>query len=213
MKLNKKRASEVIQRRVGLPLGLRLDRAAVGIRTTADQTIAREIERTFIAQAGEKEALKEMVLVVYGGAGPAHCCSFADLLGIKKILTTPFSPVFSAFGSSIMDVLHLYSETKPMLLFDGKEYASDTLFLNDQIEHLRAVALRDMRGEGFSSERIELYLEFIVRAEGDEKEVRVRLPYFLFQKKGDWAKIYKEFLNEYKRLTPSWIQAEKRSCL
>lgn len=70
------------------------------------------------------------------------------------------------------------------------------------MEHLRTVALRDMRGEGFSSEKIELYLEFSMRCEGDEEEVRVRLPYLLFQKKGDLVKIYKDFLNEYKRLHP-----------
>ena len=202
MKLNKKRASEVIQRRVGTPLGLNLEQAAMEIKNAADQTVAREIEKSLIARAGDKGILKDMVLMVYGGAGPTHCCAFADLLGIRRILTTPFSPVFCAFGSSIMDVLHLYSETKPMLLFDGKDYSDDYRSLNDRIEHLKTVALRDMRGEGFPSEKIEIYLEFIMRCDGDGEEGRVRLPYFLFHKKGDLVKIYKDFLIEYKRLHP-----------
>lgn len=202
MKLNKKRATDAIQRRVGTPLGLGLEQAATEIKKAADQTIAREIEKSLAARAGDHEILKKMVLMVYGGAGPTHCCGFADLLGIRTILTTPFSPVFCAFGSSIMDVLHLYSETKPVPLFDGKEFTDDYCSLNDRINHLKTIALRDMRGEGFSSEKVEIYLEFIMGCEGDDEEVRVRLPYLLFQKKGDLVKIYRDFLNEYKRLRP-----------
>ncbi len=201
MKLNRKRAAEVIQGRIGVPLGLNLQEAALEMRTCADRIIAKEIEKAFVAKAGKKERLKEMVLMVYGGAGPTHCCTFADLLGIEKILTTPFTPVFSAFGSSIMDVLHLYSETKPTLLFDGKDYTNSLSHLNDRIEHLRTVAFRDMRGEGFAPEKIEIYLEFFMSYGGDE-EVKLKLPYLIFQTKADLEKVCKDFANEHRRLYP-----------
>jgi len=202
MKLNKKRASEVIQNRVGSLLGKSLEQAAFEIKTCADQIIAKEIERIFIAKAREKEMLKDIVLMVYGGAGPTHCCGFSDLIGIKKILTSPFSPVFSAFGSSIMNVLHLYSETKPTSLFDGKDYTNEFSSLNDRIEHLRTIALRDMRGEGFSPEKTEIYLEFIMRCEGKEEEAKIKLPYLLFKNKADLEKICREFVKEYHQLYP-----------
>ena len=48
------------------------------------------------------------LLVVYGGAGPAHICDIASAAGLKKIVMTPFSAVFSAFSSLGMDVGHLY---------------------------------------------------------------------------------------------------------
>lgn len=203
MKLNKKRASEAIQDRIGTPLRLNLEEAAKEIKSRADQMIAKEVEKAFAAKAGKKGMLNDMVLMVYGGAGPTHCCAFADLLGIEKILTTPFSPVFSAFGSSIMDVLHLYSETKPTLLFDGKEYTNPFSFLNERIEHLRTIAFRDMRGEGFSPEKIEIYLEFFMSYRGDKEEIKLKLPYLQFQTKEDLEKIYKDFVKEHRRLHPN----------
>ena len=46
-------------------------------------------------------------------AGPAatHCCGYAEALGVERIITFPYSAVFSAFGSSTADVVHTPTPT------------------------------------------------------------------------------------------------------
>src|SRR5439155_14382187 len=82
--------------------------------------------------------------------GPAHACGIAEVAGIREILTVPFASVFSAFGASSADVRHTYVEP----VGAGVE------------EELKRRALRDMRGEGFAPDSVELEVEE-VRRDGD----------------------------------------------
>jgi N-methylhydantoinase A len=64
------------------------------------------------------------LLVVYGGAGPAHCCRTARAAGIKRIVITPFSAVFSAYSASGMDVGHIYYARVNMPFSETADFSS-----------------------------------------------------------------------------------------
>ncbi len=166
MKLNSEKAREVIEEKIARPLGLTVEEASLKVKNRIDQAMGSEIKKLKeqIWPGGENPPL-----VVYGGAGPAHCCDIAGVAGIGKIIITPFSPVFSAFASSSMDVGHLYSRRVDLLL----EKHAGLSVLNQHVATMEEEALRDMRGEGFSADQVTGELELFVQSGGGGPEVRL----------------------------------------
>ena len=97
MKLNLDKARTVVEEKIAKPLGISVEKAALAIKYRIDDVMGEEIKKlkqtTWPFDANP-------LLLVYGGAGPAHCCEIAWFAGIKKVIITPFSAVFSAFASS-----------------------------------------------------------------------------------------------------------------
>ena len=166
MKLNREKAQTVMEEKIARPLGLSVQEAAGRVKNSIDQAMGSGIKK-----------LKEQIwqgggdppLVVYGGAGPAHCCDIADVAGIGKIIITPFSPVFSAFASSSMDVGHLYSRRVDLLL----ENREGLRVLNRHVAAMQEEALRDMRGEGFSPDQVSSELDLLVQSGSGGPEVQL----------------------------------------
>ncbi len=79
-------------------------------------------------------------VLAFGGNGATHATGIAQAAGLHDVLTLPFSPVFSAFGASTADVRHVYEARAA----EADESA------------MRSRALRDMRGEGFSADDVEI---------------------------------------------------------
>ena len=165
MKLNKAKAMDVLKAKVAEPLNLSVETAAFKIKETVDATMGVEVRR-LRQEMGCKE---DPVLVFYGGAGPAHCCGIAETAGLKKIIITPFSAVFSAFSSSNMDVGHLYYRRVEMPL--GRD--SDFDKVEEAVGEMWLEAERDMRGEGFSKDRIDTGIELIVQPENGGPEIKL----------------------------------------
>ena len=92
-----------------------------------------------------------VTLLAFGGAGPLHAASIAEHAGIRRVLAFPFGSVFSAYGSSTTDVMHLYRDTH------GTPVASPGLAdaIESGTERMRSVAVKDMRGEGFRSDELD----------------------------------------------------------
>src|SRR5439155_749128 len=51
---------------------------------------------------------EESTLFTFGGNGPAFACGVAERLGISQVYVFDLGSVFSAFGSSISDIVHVY---------------------------------------------------------------------------------------------------------
>ena len=158
MKLNLEKARNTMAEKVATPLGLSVEAAALSVKETIDKGMGRELMGIRKQLAGDADPL----LVVYGGAGPAHCCHTAKLAGIKKIVITPFSAVFSAYSASGMDVGHVYYARTDTPF--SKE--SDFSALPAALEILRKEAERDIRGEGFTLGDMKLSLELLVQESG-----------------------------------------------
>jgi N-methylhydantoinase A len=142
--------------------------AALAVKNTIDETMGKEVAKVMKELGPGTDPL----LVVYGGAGPAHCCRLSQVAGIKRILITPFSAVFSAFSSSNMDVGHIYYRRAGIPL-DEK---TDMQALRRLFDEMRKEAQRDMRGEGFPSEGGLELLEFFVQNTGTGREMKFTAP-------------------------------------
>lgn len=164
MKLNREKAVAVLEEKLARPLGISVDEAAHEVKRIVDESMGREV-RALRDEMGDS---LHPFLVVYGGAGPAHCCSLARVAGLSRIVITPFSAVFSAFGSSTLDVGHLYYRRVDAPLTEG-----DTAGLQAAVAALHTEAERDLRGEGFAQEWSVRGLELFVQNGGPE--VRLNL--------------------------------------
>lgn len=165
MKLNAAKAREVLTQKVAEPLGVSPEEAALAIKQDIDRAMAQELAKIKKDMAAELEPL----LVVYGGAGPAHICDIASAAGLKKIVMTPFSAVFSAFSSLGMDVGHLYYRRVGLPLGDGGLAEA----MASAVASMEEEARRDMRGEGFTPEEITFALELLMQPAEGGPEVKV----------------------------------------
>ncbi len=177
MKLNAAKAREVLASKVAEPLGLSPEEAALAIKNDIDRAMAEGLAG--IKQ--ERGAGFDPLLMVYGGAGPAHICDIAKAAGLGKIVMTPFSAVFSAFSSLGMDVGHLYYRRVGLGLDDPALGGA----LAGAYANMEAEALRDMRGEGFAPEDIAYALELLVQPSEGGPEVKVAAPVELIEDSGE----------------------------
>jgi|SRR5208283_4900038 len=165
MKLNVDKAADAVRDQIGKPLGISVEEASFLIKNTTDQAMGRQVKQL----KEEISSSTNPLLVVYGGAGPAHCCGIARLAGLKRVIMTPFSAVFSAFASSSMDVGHLYYRRVDYPL--NGDFVPGSL--DQPLAEMRAEALRDMRGEGFSMDQVVTSLQLFVKSSKDEAEVKL----------------------------------------
>jgi len=161
--LDAAKARAAVEARVARPLGLSVEEAALRIKRAIEDDVAREASKVRAEIGAEQEPL----MVLYGGAGPLHGCALAERTGIRKLVLTPFSAVFSAYASSLMDVGHLYSRRSDVALQVGADFSP----VASAIAEMRDRAEQDMRGEGFRPQSLSWAVELIVEA--DKREARV----------------------------------------
>ena len=139
--LNIELAAAAIRKNVAEPLGVSVDVAALSIRDEAVAMMADLLLAT-LAEAHLKAA--DCALFSFGGNGPMFAAFVADRLAMKEAYAFDLGPVFSAFGSAISDVLHVYQRGLA-LTWSAASRAS----LLPVLAELQTQAERDFRGESF----------------------------------------------------------------
>ena len=165
IKINRAKAAKAMEEKIAIPLGISAEEAALRVKQTIDAAMGQGIKKLREKLWGNETPL----LVVYGGAGPMHCCDFARIGGLGKIVITPFSGVFSAFSSSTMDVGHIYYRGAITALGEG----SDGAALSLAVAAMKREAVRDMRGEGFAADGLVFGLELFFQSADRGQEVKV----------------------------------------
>jgi N-methylhydantoinase A/acetophenone carboxylase len=165
IKINRAKAAKAMEEKIATPLGISAEEAALRVKQTIDAAMGQGIKKLREKLWGNETPL----LVVYGGAGPMHCCDFARIGGLGKIVITPFSGVFSAFSSSTMDVGHIYYRGAITALGEG----SDGAALSLAVAAMKREAVRDMRGEGFAADGLVFGLELFFQSADRGQEVKV----------------------------------------
>jgi N-methylhydantoinase A/oxoprolinase/acetone carboxylase beta subunit len=151
-KLNADRAHEVIEQHIAKPLGKSVEQAALDIASAAFQMVA-DIVREVLGRVDWRPG--ESTLFTFGGNGASFACGVAERVGITQAFIFDLGAVFSAFGSSISDISHVYEHGLNVSLA-GAEGRHE---VREVIERMRTEALHDMKGEGFTLDRVRLSLE------------------------------------------------------
>ena len=99
--LDLERARVALRTRVGDPLGLGVEAAAVGVIRLVEQNLLQAVER-ISTERGRDPA--RFVLVAGGGAGPMHGAAVGRRLGARGVLAPRLAGVFCALGMLNADV-------------------------------------------------------------------------------------------------------------
>ena len=152
------RARAALDKHVGGPLGVDVEQAARAVVEAAWDAVT-QLARETAEEAGWDPA--DVTVYGYGGNGPLFVTAVADRLGARAARLFRLGDVYSAYGSSISDVVHVY------------ESAVTGTALEPITDRLAGEARRDLRGEGFDSRYASLEWEVrsstgSVRSEGEE---------------------------------------------
>jgi N-methylhydantoinase A/acetophenone carboxylase len=170
--------------------------AALMVRRIVDANMGQAIRRETVLKGFDP---REFILFAFGGAGPTHCCGYARFAEMEKIVVFPFAPTFCAFGSSTMDVVHVYERSHHLHLLHPATgmYMEDFESFNETVRGLREVALRDFAGEGYDPAEVTYELELDMKFGGQLNVKRVSSPLLELSTDADAVALRHAFEREY----------------
>ncbi|HEY1367379.1 MAG TPA: hydantoinase/oxoprolinase family protein [Gaiellaceae bacterium] len=196
IRLERRLAEQAIREKIAGPLGVDVEEAALMVKRIVDAGMGQAIRRETVLKGFDP---REFILFAFGGAGPTHCCGYARFAEMEKIVVFPFAPTFCAFGSSTMDVVHVYERSRHLHLLhpSTQEYLTDYDAFNEAVEALREVATRDFEGEGYEPDRVGYALELDMKFGGQLNVKRVTSPVLRVDGPDDVLAIREAFETEY----------------
>ena len=145
-------ARAVIHELVAQPLKVSVEEACRTVIGVAFESVANLIVH---AGAELRQDISGHTLFAYGGNGGLFACGVAEKAGLKNVHFFSLGPVFSAFGSSVSDISHVYERVLQIpSISDGS--VSE---LNRVLQDIKAESLRDLLGEGIKPDHIEYSME------------------------------------------------------
>jgi N-methylhydantoinase A len=167
LKLDRDAAEAALERIAG-PLGLSVERAAFGVYTIVNNTMAAGIRRVSVERGYDP---RDFVLVGAGGATAAHICALAEEMGIDTVILPKLASGLCAFGQIISDVKLNFMATAPMRLEGEAAFARlDALFAEIEAEGRARLA-----EDGFGPERVRVVRSMEMRYVGQVHECTVEI--------------------------------------
>ncbi|MBI2351119.1 MAG: hydantoinase/oxoprolinase family protein, partial [Deltaproteobacteria bacterium] len=108
IRLAKDGAVQAVRERIGNPLGLGLEEAALGILTIANYNMSLAVRAVSVEKGYDP---RDCVLVASGGGGPLHAGAIARELSVPRVVIPPMPAHFSAWGMLLADLKHDYVQT------------------------------------------------------------------------------------------------------
>src|SRR5262245_34543866 len=161
-------ARRAIEEHVASPLGLSVEDAAHGIRQVANVNMARAIRAVTIERGKDP---RDLALMAFGGGGPLHAVDVAQLLGIRQVLISPMSGVFSAAGMLATESIHEF--VRPLLkpLFSVSAHQ-----VRDVQEAMAEEGRAALAGEGYDPDAVQFRYGADVRYVGQSSQLTVPMP-------------------------------------
>jgi N-methylhydantoinase A/acetophenone carboxylase len=194
MRLNKNAAAQAIREKIAKPLGIEIEQAAEVIRKIVNGNMASAIMKEVHLRGYSPE---DFVLFVGGGAGATHVEGYkAD---VRKAVVFQFSPVFCAFGSSTMDIMHVYEASKKITLLEpGTQKPTEEFSaFNRTVENLAEQAKRDLVADGLNPQEATFVLELDMLYGGQFHVKRTLSPLLALQSLDDVRMLCAAFEKEF----------------
>lgn len=166
--IDRELARKTIEEAVARPLNLPVEEACKAIIGRAFDMVAEMVAH---AQAELRQNLSQHALFAYGGNGGLFACNVAERAGLNSVYVFSLGPVFSAFGSSVSDIGHVYERALP----DPTISEESVVGMRSMLEEMKAEGIQDLLGEGIRPENMSYALEFEVTGK-DRHSVPVACP-------------------------------------
>jgi N-methylhydantoinase A/oxoprolinase/acetone carboxylase beta subunit len=194
MPLYRDKAVEAVRTRIAEPLGVSVDEAAALIRRVVEQNMASAIKREVHLRGYHPE---DFALFAFGGGGPTHVAGYrAD---VPTAVIFPQAPVFSALGSSVMDIVHVYEQSRrmPFMAPMTEQIVIDRNAFNSVVDELVDRARADLENEGLGDEEIVFSVELDMLYGGLVHVKRVSSPVLRIETDDDARLVYDAFEKEF----------------
>ena len=194
MKLNKAAAERTIKAKIADPLGMGTVEAAALIKRIVDEKMASAIRKEVVLRGYRPS---DFLLFAFGGGGPTHVAGYMD--EIPRAAIFPFSPVFSAYGSSVMDVMHLYERSQRMTFIEPvtQQATTDYQTFNNVVQEMMDGAKQELEAEGLPLEKAVFSLEIDMLYGGQIHSKRASAPDLFIGSEEDVWRFYKQFEEEF----------------
>ena len=166
--IDQQRARAAVDTRVGVPLGLSVTDAAYGIHQLVNSNMARALRAVSSEQGRDP---RRFTLFAFGGGGPVHAASLAEMLRIRRIVVPPHPGVFSAFGLLFADYGHHLVRTH-FRTFEELDLHE----VNSILEDLQAQGQSLLEAEGLSENRREILIQVDMKYVGQISELTINSP-------------------------------------
>jgi N-methylhydantoinase A/acetophenone carboxylase len=192
--LNKDKAVNAIRDKIAKPMGIEVAEAAAIIRKIVGGNMSSAIMKEVHLRGYSPE---EFILFVAGGAGATHVEGFRS--DVPKAVIFPFSPVFCAYGSSTMDIMHVYELSKRLTLMEPvtRALTQEYKTFNSAVESLIENAQRDLAGEGLDPASAKFVLELDMLYGGQFHVKRTLSPLLRLQNEEDVRSVCAAFEKEF----------------
>jgi N-methylhydantoinase A len=151
--IDRELARKAIEELVAQPLHLSTEEACRAIIGSAFELVANVIAG---AQSELQRDLSHFPLFAFGGNGGLFACGVAERAGLNSVRVFALGPVFSAFGSSVSDICHVYERA----LHESAVTNETTARLRKALEEIKAEAAKDLLGEGIVPKDLNYSIEF-----------------------------------------------------
>ncbi len=178
-------SQRAVEKHIAGPLQLSVEDAAHGIRQVANVNMARAIRAVTVERGKDP---REMALIAFGGGGPLHAIDVARLLGIRRILISPVSGVFSAAGMLAAEAVHEF--VRPLLM-PLAAVVPDAV--RSAMAAMGAQGHAALAGEGYDKAAVQLCYAADMRYLGQSSQLTVQMPSGCY----DAAALHAEFEKLY----------------
>jgi N-methylhydantoinase A len=162
--IDAEQALRAIQDCVAGPLGVTVEEACQLVVFRAFEQVSEVIAS---AEAELQIDAVSHTLFAYGGNGGLFACGVAERAGIGCVQVFALGPVFSAFGSSVSDICHVYERA----VTEGHITDEGAGRLRRILEEIKAEAAKDLLGEGIRPVELKYTLEFEAASDGKRSRV------------------------------------------
>ncbi len=188
--LDTESARRQIEARIGAPLGLAAELAALGISEMVDENMANAA-RVHAIESGKD--VRGRTLIAFGGAAPLHAARVAEKLGMSKVLVPANAGVGSAVGFLRAPVAYEIVRTRL-----ERVSRFDATAVNRLLAEMRAEAEAIVR-RGAPEAALTEQRSAFMRYRGQGHEIAVTLPNRAFRT-GDRRTVAELFETAYRRL-------------
>jgi N-methylhydantoinase A len=161
-------SQRAVDTHVARPLKLTLEVAAHGIRQVANVNMARAIRAVTVERGKDP---RDLALIAFGGGGPLHAVDVARLLGIRRVLISPVSGVFSAAGMLAAEAMHEF--IRPLL---APLLTLPESTVREAQEAMASEGRSALAGEGYDESSVQLRYAADVRYTGQSSQLTVQMP-------------------------------------
>lgn len=170
MPIDAEAARRAVRDRVAEPLGLTLERAALGIFDIVNANMIGGIRSVSVERGHDP---RDFSMVAGGGATSAHAGRLAAELGIREVIIPRTASGLCAFGEAVADVKHTYLASYTVQLPQLDPRRLDDLFVR-----LERQGRDELRAEGFADEDVYVERSVEMKYVDQVHECRVEIPLF-----------------------------------